>query len=85
MSRRLFSCAVALWLAALTFPAQGNFDCDQAYKTLEEKIARQRSGNMSREQSASLRRWARRVHDACQTGDLVDPKALFDRLERESH
>jgi hypothetical protein len=85
MSKAVLSSLVALWLLAPASPAQGNFDCDQAYKSFQEKLDRERSAKTSREQVANLRRWAQRAYDACQTGDLENPKALFERLERERY
>ena len=84
MSRATLSSVLALGLA-LTVPAQGNFDCDRAYNSFWETLNREKSRNMSRERLANLNRWAQRAYDACQTGDLEDPKALFERLERESY
>jgi hypothetical protein len=85
MPRAALSSVVALAMAAMALPDQASFDCDKAYKSFAEKLNRRNSGNLSRERSAILRRWARRAYDACQTGDVGDPKALFERLERESY
>ena len=74
--------AIVLAAVALVLPAQANFDCDKAFETLQERLNRR---TMSREQLANLRRWALRVHHACQTGDIEVPKALFDRLDRETY
>jgi hypothetical protein len=36
---------------------------------------------ISSERLAAQRRRAKRIYDACITGDVHDPKALFDRLD----
>ena len=76
---------VTLALTAFTLPAQGNFNCDGAYQGFWEQLNRRTPGNMSRERLANLRRWAQRAYDACRTGDVENPKALFERLDRESY
>jgi hypothetical protein len=40
-------------------------------------------GGLSPEDRATLQRWAFRAYNACGTGDLEDPKSVFDKLETE--
>ena len=85
MSRGVLGSLVALWLVASALPAAGNFDCDKAYQSFWGQLNRQKPRDMSRERLASLQRWAQRAYDACLTGDVEDPAALFERLERERY
>ena len=58
-------------------------DCVAAYRTYLEELKHKR---MSSQQRAALRRWALRVYDACETGDLeVEVEELFERLERRKY
>ena len=54
-------------------------DCDIPYKTSLLKLLRKQ---IPPEQLVVLSRWALRVYDACQTGDLKDAALLFEDLER---
>ena len=38
---------------------------------------------LSPEDRAALQRWTFRAYNACETGDLEDPKAVFDKLDRQ--
>ena len=78
---------LGLWaavLASMTLVAfaQNNVDCAARYKRHLETLAREEQSKMSGEQLAARNRKAQRIYDACQTGHLADPKALFDRLDR---
>jgi len=58
-------------------------DCVAAYQSYLEELKRKR---MSSQRRAALHRWALRVYDACETGDLeVDVEELFERLERRKY
>jgi hypothetical protein len=57
-------------------------NCGEAYNSFLKKLDRKQ---LSPERRAALHRWARRMYDACDTGDLDDAKALFERLEREGY
>jgi hypothetical protein len=85
MLRRGLSGAFALTLMTLGSSAQSNVDCATRYKTFLEKLTREKQGKMSGEQLAALNRRAHRIYDACQTGHLADPKALFDALDRSKN
>lgn len=61
---------------------QSNFECMESYKRHLEKL---RSKEVSPERRAALHRWALRVYDACETGDLENAKGLFERLERQNN
>ena len=64
-------------------PGQRHSDCVAAYRTYLEELKHKR---MSSQQRAALHRWALRVYDACETGDLeVDVKELFEGLERRKY
>jgi hypothetical protein len=84
---KLFASA-ALALAMLASPAlvaesavaQTKMDCSRLYKDFWEKIDRQKYARISAEQLAGVSRLALRAYDACQAGDELDAKALFDRL-----
>ena len=62
--------------------AQPSFDCGKAYKDFWEKLEREIYSKMPPEQLVVLSRRALRIYDACQTGDVDDPKGLFERLAR---
>ena len=59
--------------------AQGRSDCEGNYKSALERLSRQR---MPPERLAALSRKALRIFDACMTGDLKEPKRLFESLDR---
>lgn len=63
-------------------PGQSKPDCAKVYNNYLENLEGRR---LAPERRATLRRWARRAYDACDTGDLEHPDALFERLEREGH
>jgi hypothetical protein len=60
-------------------PSQRKFDCADAYRSFVRELMRT---EMSLERRASLHRWALRAYHACDTGDLEDPKRLFESLGR---
>jgi len=70
---------VLLVTTAALVAAQGRLDCERDYKSALERLNRQR---MPPERLAALSRKALRVFDACQTGDLKEPKRLFESLDR---
>jgi hypothetical protein len=61
-------------------PGQQRFDCAEAYNSYLQDLVR---GCLSPEDRATLQRWAFRAYNACETGDLEDPRSVFDKLERE--
>ena len=71
-------------LAAMSgaIPGQSKTDCAEVYNNYLESLKGKR---LSPERRAALRRWALRAYDACDTGDLEHPNALFERLEREGY
>ena len=62
-------------------PGHRNFNCAEAYKSYLWELMRR---ELSIEQRVALHRWALRAYHACETGDLDDPKRLFERLDRWS-
>jgi hypothetical protein len=82
--KRLAVAAIALATLAgpLAAPvlAQTKMDCSRLYKDFWEKMDRERSAKISAEQLAGVSRLALRAYDACQAGDELDAKALFDKL-----
>ena len=83
--KRLASAFVAL--AVLATPAgmaiaQGKMDCGKAYKGFWDKIEREKYAKITPEQLAGVSRMALRAYDACQAGDELDAKALFDKLDK---
>jgi len=81
--KRLATAFVALAvLAAPAAVAQGKMDCGKAYKGFWEKLDREKYAKISAEQLAGISRLALRAYDACQAGDELDAKALFDKLEK---
>src|SRR4249920_2656166 len=73
---------VALGLMAGAATAQTKMDCSRLYKDFWEKMDREKYAKISAEQLAGVSRWALRAYDACQAGDDVDAKALFDKLSK---
>ena len=63
-------------------PGESNTDCAEAYNSYLKSLE---GRQISPQRRAALRRWALRVYDACDTGDIGNPKTLFERLEREGH
>jgi hypothetical protein len=62
--------------------AQGKMDCGKAYKGFWDKLEREKYAKINPEQLAGVSRMALRAYDACQAGDELDAKALFDRLDK---
>jgi hypothetical protein len=74
---------LALGVISGAFPVQSDYaDCMETYRSYLEELSRKQ---MSPERRAALHRWAKRVYDACETGDLDDPKGLFERLDRNRY
>ena len=86
--KRLASAVLALSMLAtpalVAGPAlaQTKMDCSRLYKDFWEKFDRERYAKVSAEQLAGVSRLALRAYDACQAGDELDAKALFDRLSK---
>ena len=86
--KRLVSAALALSLLAgpalVAGPAlaQTKMDCSRLYKDFWEKFDREKYAKISAEQLSGVSRMALRAYDACQAGDELDAKALFERLKR---
>ncbi len=72
---------VGLGLMAIAASAQG-VDCGEAYRSAMDKLRRDELAQASSERLAAMRRTAMRVYNACETGHLRDPKALFEKLDR---
>ena len=70
--------AAALLAIAFAAFSPNTFDCSAAYKDVLRRLLEAHDVNPNR--LAALSRQALRVHDACITGDLNDPSALFARL-----
>ena len=62
--------------------AQTKMDCSRLYKDFWEKFDREKFAKISAEQLSGVSRLALRAYDACQAGDELDAKALFDRLSK---
>ena len=73
---------VALGMMAGAATAQTKMDCSRLYKDFWEKFDREKYAKISAEQLAGVSRMALRAYDACQAGDELDAKALFDRLNK---
>jgi len=84
--KRFGSIVLALtFLAAPVFVpgsaiAQTKMDCSRLYKDLWEKLDRERFAKLSGDQLAGVSRSALRAYDACQAGDELEAKEMFDRL-----
>ena len=59
-------------------------DCGRLYKDFWEKLEKESHAKISAEQLAGVSRMALRAYDACQAGDELDAKALFDKLSKMS-
>ena len=64
--------------------AQTKMDCGKLYKDFWEKLEKESHAKISAEQLAGVSRMALRAYDACQAGDELDAKALFDKLSKMS-
>jgi hypothetical protein len=78
MLRPALVAVLGLVLTVSAASGQRNADCAETYKSNLEKLERMK---ISPERRAALRRWALRVYEACQTGDIEDAQGLFDRLK----
>jgi len=81
MSKAVICSIVALGLTATAVAAQ-DVDCGKAYKNAMEKLKRDEAARASPERLAAMRRMAMRIYNACATGHLDDPKAMFEKLDR---
>ena len=73
---------IALGFASSAISAQSTIGCAGTYKSYLEELKRK---EISPARRAVLRRWALRVYNACETGDLGDAKGLFERLDKEKY
>src|SRR5258708_7015502 len=86
--KRFASAALALTMLASpalmagSAVAQTKMDCSRLYKDFWEKFDREKYAKVSAEQLAGVSRLALRAYDACQAGDELDAKALFDKLSK---
>ena len=71
-------------LTTVSAVAQTKMDCSRLYKDFWEKFDKEKYAKISAEQLAGVSRMALRAYDACQAGDDLDAKALFDRLGKMS-
>jgi hypothetical protein len=78
----LLSILVAVGVIAGAVPGQSDADCAAVYKSYVDELNRK---DISPQQRAALHRWARRVYDACETGDVDNPRYLFERLDRNHY
>ena len=80
--KRFASAVLALSMLATPALAQTKMDCSRLYKDFWEKFDKEKYAKISAEQLAGVSRLALRAYDACQAGDELDAKALFDRLSK---
>ena len=85
--KRLAIAVLALSIAAPAIVAgpamaQTKMDCSRLYKDFWEKFDREKFAKISAEQLSGVSRMALRAYDACQAGDELDAKALFERLNK---
>ena len=76
--------AAATLVAPVAGPAlaQTKMDCSRLYKDFWEKFDREKYAKIPAEQLAGVSPLALRSYDACQAGDDLDAKALFERLNK---
>jgi len=80
--KRFASAVLALSMLATPALAQTKMDCSRLYKDFWEKFDKEKYAKISAEQLAGVSRLDLRAYDACQAGDELDAKALFDRLSK---
>ena len=73
---------IALGFISSASSARSTIDCAGTYKSYLEELKRKA---ISPGRRAVLRRWALRVYNACETGDLEDAKGLFERLDSQKY
>ncbi len=82
-SRHAFIVLIALAvISGGAISNHGNTDCAAAYRGYLEDLEHK---DITAQRRAALQRWALRIYDACETGDLEDAKELFERLDRRSY
>ena len=76
--------AVAFFASAGFVPgsaiAQTKIDCSRLYMDFWEKIDRENFAKLSGDHLAGASHSALRAYDACQAGDELEAKEMFDRL-----
>jgi hypothetical protein len=85
MSRPALIGIAALGLTARSVPAQGKSDCGAAYKGFLEEFHKEKAASLPADRVANAHRIALRAFDACNAGDELNAKSLFDALDRESY
>ena len=73
----ILASSVFVWGSAI---AQTKIDCSRLYKDFWEKLDREKFAKISGDQLAGISRSALRAYYACQAGDELEAKELFDRL-----
>jgi len=76
LARRLPILVLVIGFAASLASAQNPADCNKAYDSMLQRVERQGS-QLAAERLLALRRRAQRILDACRTGHIEDPRALF--------
>lgn len=79
MLRAVLRGVVALGVTIGAVRAQDSVSCGEAYQRSLADIERRQ---LAPERLSALRRHAQRVYQACLTGDVHNPRTLFERLER---
>jgi hypothetical protein len=79
MLRAVLGGVIALGVTVAAAQAQDGVSCGEAYQRSLAEIERRQQAP---ERLPALRRHALRAYQACLTGDVHNPKALFERLER---
>ena len=85
MIRTISLGAVALALLVGGATAQGKMDCGAMYKGFWDKFQSEKGASISPDQLAAVSRLALRAYDACQAGDELNARQLFDDLAREKY
>ena len=81
MFRSTVAGLAALGLVVSADLAEGKIDCAKTYKEALEKAQRDKFAKFSGEQLATLSRMTIRAYDACQAGDELNARALFERAD----
>ena len=73
---------IALGVMSGAISGEDSVNCAETYTSYLNELEHR---NITPQRRAALHRWAQRIYDACDTGDLENAKELFERLSRGNY
>jgi len=79
MTKSLMIAAAALLVAGVA-PAQAKMDCNKEYQDFYLRVHGAGGARLSGDKLAEISRQSVRAYDACQAGDDITPRGVWDKL-----